>query len=667
MEINEANLSIVVTKLTKKYYYQFISREILFFYLLFVLITTQAGIQRSENNQVVAFVGATSINYGIYQTPITDVTLLMPKLCQNQSTICEGSFCIPGIRRCVCDLRMPVQFDRYCLKQVDIDTKCFVTSQCNHTVKDAVCIDINSNAILDIESSRFKLDQWQQLNELRQLSQSSFSSSKQQQQLEPTTPKSISSPAFTFYDEPFGTNNLVELRDDVINLDVRNSPYEINYNTPELLHQNHTRRRHDHTADRNHLQALASHTGNRIIHSELPITLPSQSIETTTITTTPVTTSSQSDLNQQQPYITSTLSPIVSTSDQVDTNTFLSTNTDLIDRTTTTTTSNSDGQSQTSIPETSTTITVITSPATEPTSNVISNPTTPTPGPTTTTTHSNRKLITKNQSWPPGICSCPFGHIFSSKLRKCMLPSLVDSHCTVDYDCKQIPFTHCSRETRKCICDEPLVWNQSSCVRPSQQQQQQQDIYSSNQYGNPKKHKSMDNQLELGTTNQDTSSLLSTTTFSLLDNVSLSIILILIFFIIAILIIVEFVKCFSGSNNSTLISPRRQNNEQKSKVKQSQQPTTNVDINGMVQTNASSTSNPKSPYATLRRQENGPNSQLSNFSQATRGRILNYDFEQENNGGGVGSSKMDTIGSQAQSQSNSTATNALKITFLFIV
>lgn len=642
---------------------QCLTRRLLFYYLLFVLSTSlRARIRNSEIR-----VQATSINYGIYQTPITDVTLLMPKLCQNQSTICEGSFCIPGIRRCVCDLRMPVQFDRYCLKQVDIDTKCFVTSQCNHTVKDAVCIDINSNAVLDIESSRFKLDQWQQLNELRQLSQLSLnsgSSSIKQQRLEPTKIKSIASSTFTFYDDPFEERSLVELRDDVIKSDVRNSPYEINYNTPELLHQNHTRRRYDHSADRDHLQSLAHDT--RIIQSQLPITLPPL----------PTTSSSQNDLNsQQQSQITtpSTMNPTfelmitTTTIIPVDLNSLSTTHADSIESMTAT--PSIENQSLTSFPETSTTTNSTPPPFLEatPTSSVIF---TTTPTTTSSTTRStilptNRKLVTKNQSWPPGICSCPFGHIFNSKLRKCMIPSLVDSHCTVDHECKQIPFTHCSRETRRCICDEPLIWTQSACVRPGLQQQQ--DLPANEQTLNEKNKPSLDNQLELGATH-NTGSLLSSATFSLLENVSLSIILILIFFIIGILIIVEFVRCFSGSNNTTLVSPRRQQNDQKQKAKQ--KPNTSVNINGMIQTNASASSNSRSPYATLRRdQENGPNTHLSNFTQTTRGRILNYDFEQENNGpsksGGGGISKTDTIGSHTQS--NSSATNALKITFLFIV
>lgn len=637
-------LMTIVVDLTATFYYYHV-RKLLFYYLLLVLIaTTEFESERSQ------FVDANSINYGIYQTPITDINLLMPKLCQNQSTICEGSFCIPGIRRCVCDLRMPVQFDRYCLKQVDIDTKCFVTSQCNHTVKDAICVDINSNAILDIESSRFKLDQWQQLNELRQLSKSSLSSGLGKQltngkeQLDTAQePKSISLLGFSFYDEPFGSN-IVELRDDVIKSDVRNSPYEINYNTPELLHQNHTRRRYDMSADRNLLQSLAQ--GSRMIQSELPVTLP---------TTTTTTTTSHDDLNQQS-YTTTTAkttaSPtILPTTDR----TILSTNADLIE---TTTTPKDNNQSTTLISETTTPLLPNLQTETIPTTNVIFTTTTSPRSTTPTSELKNRKLITKSQSWPPGICSCPFGHIFSSKLRKCMIPSLVDSHCSVDYDCKQIPLTHCSRETRKCICDEPLIWIQSTCVRLGQQD----STTSSNQQTLKTKHKPLDNhQLELGAT-EDTGSLLSSNTFSFLENASLSIILVLVFFIIGILIVVEFVKCFSGSNNSTLISPRRQQNDQKHhKVKQA---TSNSTVNGLIHTNTTSTSNPKSPYATLRRnQENNPNSQLSNFTQATRGRILNYDFEQEGNGG----IKNDSIGSQSQTQSNSTATNALKITFLFIV
>lgn len=560
---------------------------------------------------------ATSINQGISQQPITDMTLLMPKLCQNQSVICEGSFCIPGIRRCVCDLRMPVQFDKFCLKQVDIQTKCFVTSQCNHTVKDSVCIDLNSNAILDVESSRFKLDQWQQLNELRQLSQQSIPNSqgpslgsKQTRETIESTGSNMLS-GFTF-EEDLNNVPLVDLRDGIVSAVHRNSPYEINYNTPELLHQNHTRRRTNfmlETSTTKSVHDLSNHQSNQIPKSS--------SIQEESQTTT------------QQPVVTQDITMTKSTDKKNDDSTTATTKISSISVSPITETPNSNspttGFSRSQPVQQTTSVSIISS---------VSPP---------SIDLSNRKMVTKSANWPPGICSCPFGFMFDSMLRKCLALSLIDSHCTTDPDCKQIQSTHCLKETKKCVCDEPLVWNSKelACMRtPGLLNSKNNIIAPKNQDESPDTSNTI-----------DTSFLLPSTTGSLLDYASISLVLFLIFVIIGSLIIMELsVKCFSGSNSSALISPRRQqqHNEQKKHKQQTQS-----SLDGTLTMS-------RSPYATLRRPpDHTPNSQSSNFTQATRGRILNYDFEQD-------SMKTEPLNNQQSTISNNVS-NAMKITFLFLI
>lgn len=521
-------------------------------------------------------VAATSINYGINQQPITDISQLMPKLCQNQTMICEGSFCIPGVRKCVCDLRMPVQFGRFCLRQIDIETKCFVTSQCNHTIRDAVCIDINSNAILDAESSKIKLDHWQQLNELRQSSQPTVS--KEQvptRQAHPFTTTESSQRSMFLFDSNNNNNNFdgsnFEARDDVIVSNARNSPYEINYNTPELLSQNHTRRRTN-NSDRSSLANSilnvppSGYNPSKDTHSEeksisdrnnIPEMNPS-STTSATMTSTAGSTSgaefSSSSSSQTSPYDNVELSP--STTEQ-DTN----------------------RRSQQ-----------------DSSSNGRSGDTGSNSGSTTTTVSygdlaSRKKMIIKSPSWPPGICSCPHGFMFDSMLRKCLTLSLADSHCQVDSDCKQVSMTHCSTESKRCDCDEPLVWNQTelACVRPKA------PVITENSTTKKENGSFFDN-------------LISPLILAkLLPDYTMILLFFVIMVIISTLIILKLtVKCFSSSS-SALISPKNK--------KKKPAPTNNL--------------NPRSPYATLRRPDHKPSSQLSNFTQATRGRILNYDFESD--------------------------------------
>lgn len=523
-------------------------------------------------------VSATSINYGISQQPITDINQLMPRLCQNQTMICEGSFCIPGIRKCVCDLRMPVQFGRFCLRQVDIETKCFVTNQCNHTIKDAVCIDSNSNAILDAESSKFKLDQWQQLNELRQLSQSTLS--KEQVPTRQThlfTSTESSQKSMFLFDGNNNNNNFdgfnFEARDDVIINNARNSPYEINYNTPELLSQNHTRRRtnnSDRSASTNSILTVPISSYNLsndtrlddksvLIRNNISETNPLSSTRASTISTITSPTDSSSTMSSSQ-----------TTSEEAS----ISNNFESSLLTTEQGTNGRSGQDPytSTRPETTGTVSTTTSSTTLSYSDLTSR----------------KKMVIKSPNWPPGICSCPVGYMFDSMLRKCLTLSLADSHCQVDSDCKQVSMTHCSIESKRCNCDEPLVWNQTelACVRPK--------VPIKTENSTVKKEGFFEN-------------LLSPLILAkLLPDYTMMLLFFVIMVIISTLIILKLtVKCFSSSS-SALISPKKKKPTQAGNL------------------------NPRSPYATLRRPDHKPSSQLSNFTQATRGRILNYDFESEN-------------------------------------
>lgn len=538
---------------------------LLFGYLLFVDFC-----YISENYNP-AIVSATSINYGVNELPITDVNQLMPKLCQSQSAICEGVICIPDIRRCDCDLRMPVQFDKFCLRQVDIDTKCFATKQCNHTVKEAVCIDINSNAVLDVEASKFKLEQWQQLNELRSQSGSRAGSNSATGKQRAFVSGSLGIPSRRILSMGSFDGRLIETQDSVMYSSARNSPYEINYNTNDLLVQNHTRRKINSTER---------------IPDAVEIPSSSKVSNDPQLATQTIPNPDQNNPITPKVRIEQVSSSTIATSRSESLATVINQQ------------PNEGVDSTTSVSE-----------ATD-------NPaTTLLPGPTTTSDLSSRKMITKTPHWPPGICSCPFGYMFDSMLRKCLAKSLNDSHCLVDSDCKYIPLTHCSIETKKCACDEPFVWDQKdlACLRPKQMKKDE-----------PIDGSVVDNSL-LPT---------SITSKLFLENSNLIYLLLILFFIItATLIILEStVKCFS-SKNSALISPKRQQKKQRSN------------------SGAPNNVGPKSPYATLRKSDQ-PNSQLSNFTQATRGRILNYDFEQD-------SPKTETAPSLAN--------NTLKITFLFLI
>lgn len=468
-------------------------------------------------------VSANSINYRISQEPVTDINLLMPKLCQNLTTICESSFCIPGIRKCVCDLRMPVLFGRYCLKQVDIETKCFATSQCNHTIREAVCIDVLSNAVLDLDSSKFKLDQWQQLNELRQSQQAHEVSSTGSIRRSPNIVK------LRPHRSSEENEKLLKAKPPVT-MDSRNSPYEFNYNTQELLAQNHTRR--NFSSDR----ALTGSNLNFKSKDEFLNDWPETSREGSSIS-----------------LASSTVSYIL------------------------------DGSSTFTVQEDSLTSRVAT---TEPVSSTL--PTTITPADPT----SRRKTTIKNPVWPPGICSCPHGSMFNSMLRRCIVLSLAESHCLSDVDCSQFAMTHCSTATKKCQCDEPLNWDQKNlaCIKP---------ILTTTL-------PSIDSTVASRESNSSDYLLPPLILAKLLPNYTLLLPVLVLIVIFGTLILLQItVKCFS-SNNSALISPKTK----KKKTKNNNLP-------------------PRSPYSTLRRPDHKGASELSSFTQATRGRILNYDFEQE--------------------------------------
>lgn len=536
---------------------------------------SQSPSSESNNRWKVA---ATSINYGINQQPITDISQLMPKLCQNQTMICEGSFCIPGVRKCVCDLRMPVQFGRFCLRQIDIETKCFVTSQCNHTIRDAVCIDINSNAILDAESSKIKLDHWQQLNELRQLSQPTLSKDQlPTRQAHPFTTTESSQKSMFLFDSNNNNNNFdgfnFEARDDVIISNARNSPYEINYNTPELLSQNHTRRRTN-NSDRSSLANSILNTPPSVYNPSKDTNLEEKSIsdrnnipEVNPSSTTSATTTSTTRSTSSAELSSSSSSQAVSERASINDNVESSPSTIEHD-------SNRRSQQESS-----------SSGRSDDTRSIS----------TTTVSYSDltsrKKMIIKSPNWPPGICSCPHGFMFDSMLRKCLTLSLADSHCQVDSDCKQVSMTHCSTESKRCDCDEPLVWNQTelACVRPKA------PVVTENSTSKKENVGFFDN-------------LLSPLILAkLLPDYTMILLFFVIMVIISTLIILKLtVKCFSSSS-SALISPKNK--------KKKPAPANNL--------------NPRSPYATLRRPDHKPSSQLSNFTQATRGRILNYDFESD--------------------------------------
>lgn len=487
---------------------------------------------------------STSINYGISHQPITDVSQLMPSLCQNQSVICEGSFCIPGVKKCVCDLRQPVQLGRFCLRQIDIETKCFATIQCNHTIKDAVCTDINSNTILDAESSRFKLEQWQQLNALRQASQSAVATQDGPKNRQTASSAVSSMKAMFLTDNTLG-EPVFQVRDDVIMSNVRNSPYEINYYTPELLQQNHTRRKNENNDKNMNLGAGAS-TSDTQNDGSRPAANENSA-------------RSSSNLFRQSIVSIDTTTQQIATIDSAD----------LRDKSLTTTT-----ETSVNLPPSSS------SPSL---SNAINKAHSPTSSTTPTSSLSNelskKKMVVKAPNWPPGICSCPPGYMFDSMLRKCLALSLIDSHCMNDNDCKQIRLTHCSRETKKCDCDEPLVWNMTelACVRPK-----------------PKMAPIPE---------RPAAPLLLS---ELLPDQTMILFIFVIAIIVATLLILGLiVKCCS-SNKPALISPKNHKNKK-----------------------SNQNSLPRSPYATLHKTEK-TSSQLNSYTQATRGRILNYDFEQDN-------------------------------------
>lgn len=530
---------------------------------LFSLSQLYIDIAGNSRHNIVA---ATSINYGIAQKPITDINQLMPKLCQNQSVICEGSFCIPGVRKCVCDLRMPVQFGKFCLRQLDINTKCFATSQCNHTIKEAVCIDTSSNAILDYESSKFKLDQWQHLEDLRKASQ-------------PTTNKDMLAKTIrALVNQDTIPRIYIQSghRDSYSNL--RNSPYEIKYDTPELLHQNHTRRK------------ISSNNNEKNISDNDKFKDRSNYVD-----------SVQENIEDARGGGQPTTEPVILSSTEAsnsldDASTYISSRSS-----DPTENPHNSAQLDEAIKPATSTIAVpliVSTPSQQSSTTTTSLSTTQYAAKQTSEQPVRKKMVIKNMSWPPGVCSCPSGYMFDEMLRKCLALSLADSRCQQDTDCKQIAMTHCSSSTRKCECDEPLQWDSSklACLRPKPN-----TAHTSPDVDDQQKD-------TMGLTENLLPTLILVKYFP--DYTIMLMIFIILVIVISLFILRLTVKCFSSSSSSALISP-------KTKKKKS--------------ANANHTNHlsPKSPYATLRRPDHKPSSQLSSFTQTTRGRILNYDFEQE--------------------------------------
>ena len=460
-------------------------------------------------------VNATSINYGISQKPITDISQLMPVLCQNQSVICEGSFCIPGVKRCVCDLRQPVAFGRFCLRQLDIETKCFASSQCNHTVKNAICVDTTSQIELDYDSSRFKLDQWQHLNELRQLSQSAQSKDSTNRQTMTSPTVTNQKPPIYMAIERANRNNIdeglvFEARDDVIMTNMRNSPYEIT--TPELMQQNHTRRRQN--------------------NGQLPLNL--SSIDGTLQPSSEVPSGDSSQAERDQNTSTPSIRDLLSIT-------------------------------QADFPTSTTTVSTTASTTTEATTTT-TEPSTSTTNQEATTGFSElikKKMVVKSPSWPPGVCSCPQGFMFDAMLRKCLGLSLSDAHCQSDNDCKQIKLTHCSAETKKCECDEPFVWNQTEllCQRPIKgakvetypQEETTQLVITVGYPFTPVTRESTPTNKEQSFMENLVPSLLASRMVP--DHTVLLLIFVIVIIVATLIILRLTVKCFSSSN-STLISPK---------------------------------------------------------------------------------------------------------------
>lgn len=450
----------------------------------------------------------TSINYGVDQPLFTDLTQLMPTLCRNQTVICEGSYCIPGIRRCMCDLRQPVQLDKFCLRQVDIGNKCFATSQCNHTVKEAICLDISSNTLLALESSKFKLDQWHQLNDLRVQSKTSLNSQSIPQ-------KAISSlinggHLVAFYNLPIYSNS-------------RTSPYEINYESPNLYEQNHTRRRTNSHEEKESANGVANQGSNNN--------------ETTTKQT-----------NDQVTVITDTSTKVPEES------------------TTWYPSDNIDGQ-------------VKQSTVSDEDSKISSDG-----------NNNRQKAVSKTIYWPPGVCSCPHGFMFDPMIRKCLSLSLENSRCQVDEDCKQLVYTHCLLETKRCVCDEPFEWNKKSqaCTRPLITSEEVNEVTSN------EKQNFKDNE-RIGPIAQ----FFITKLAQVNPVMFISLLVALIFVFVVILKLITI--CFS-TKSSILISPKNIKNK----------------------TYTTNTLSKHQPYKIK-----NEDSHLFMGTKETKGRILNYDFEQE--------------------------------------
>jgi len=407
---------------------------------------------------------------------------------------------------------------------------------------------------LDHESGGYKLEQWYHLNELRQTQAKGFTNKQQTTTSTTEKPLFIAAPLVR---ERSDDGLVFEAHDDVMITNSRNSPYE--FTTPELMQQNHTRRR------QNMDQLLANLRSEDSRAPIPPDPYPTSEPQADSSDSAPTVVSNQDSTTQS--LTTTTIKPI---------------------------------ERKVEALTTQETITTKTAASV----NNLGDP-------------SKKKMIVKTPNWPPGICSCPNGFMFDAMLRKCLGLSLIDTHCQVDNDCRQIRLTHCSMETKKCECDEPFVWNQTElmCQRPKKILSTETTVLEATATsGGPNDYRftpvtqrtketppnKQDNGLE---------SLIPPLLLAkLLPDQTVMLLILVIVVITATLIILGFiVKCFS-SNSAALISPKSPKNK-------GHKATSSTDLP------------PRSPYATLKRPEY--HNKHSQFTQAARGRILNYDFEQD--------------------------------------
>ncbi|KAG9510715.1 Serum response factor-like protein, partial [Fragariocoptes setiger] len=514
-----------------------------------------------------------NINYGMAPQPITDINQLMPKQCQNQTMICEGSFCIPGVKQCVCNLRTPVQFGKYCLRQLDIGVQCFVTSQCNHTIKSSVCIEQSSGQVIDEATARFKLDQWHQLNELRMKSNQALMTGTT---VAPGSSSSAQSIATETVSEIINVttpeSSAVHTSSNIRPNYMRNSPYEIGYPSAPYTTTNLTSDENSRIDSLGRMIARTSPRSSSMMKSQ-----HSSDDSLTTVSSQPINSQSSDALLSSSKTSDTSYAPqhyTTSTQSTADLNSGSRINYSpvgsgsLLDRpsdvSTTSVTSNQvqDSTSYQSVPSTDLSALL------------------------NTNAGGQRKAASRTK-WPPGKCSCPPGYMFDHMMRKCLTISIHDTYCKTDLDCSQIPLTHCYQARSKCECDELYVWDvkQLACVRET---------------------RSLEEKPSDGVAAPDIEYQLPR--FLFLDETTSVLVVGCCIVLGILLLLISTVRCFTSKPSSTPSTPRsRSKNIQHCTLKKSSRTT-------------------PSPVSldTMSR----PVSQLSNSNKETRGRILNYDFEQ---------------------------------------